>query len=237
VALTAVLALSPACKRSAPSGTKDPTVVVRDDVDALLLTWIDEKGEFHVEHKVGDVPPMGKDVVKVVDPNVEETAIGERIVVADLRKPNDDGTYPVSFMARTDFDGLALSRRKRFGKTLAGGAAAVASGAQDPNGTPPPRGADPASGSSAQADARPAVVIYGASWCGACHEAAAYLKRKGIPFVEKDIEEDGAAAREMQSKLQKSGLRGGSIPVIDVRGRVMVGFNPRAIEDALGRTL
>jgi hypothetical protein len=41
----------------------------------------------------------------------------------------------------------------------------------------------------------------------------------------------------MQSKLQKSGLRGGSIPVIDVRGRVMVGFNPRAIEDALGRTL
>jgi hypothetical protein len=41
----------------------------------------------------------------------------------------------------------------------------------------------------------------------------------------------------MQSKLAKSGLRGGSIPVIDVRGKVMVGFNPAEIDTALGAAL
>jgi glutaredoxin len=81
------------------------------------------------------------------------------------------------------------------------------------------------------------VVIYGAEWCGACHEAARYLRRKGIPYVDKDVEKDPAAAREMQQKLAKSGLHEGSIPVIDVRGKVMVGFNPAEIDAALGEPL
>ena len=79
------------------------------------------------------------------------------------------------------------------------------------------------------------MIIYGASWCGACHEAAAYLRRRGIPFVEKDIEEDRSAALEMKSKLQRNGLPGGSIPVLDVRGKILVGFSARAVEDALGK--
>jgi glutaredoxin len=79
------------------------------------------------------------------------------------------------------------------------------------------------------------VIIYGAEWCGACHQAAAYLRRKGIPFIEKDIEKDPQAAREMQGKLRSAGVRnGGSIPVIDVRGKVMVGFSPGAVDEALG---
>jgi glutaredoxin len=81
------------------------------------------------------------------------------------------------------------------------------------------------------------VIIYGASWCGACHEAVAYLKRKGIAFVEKDIEEDANAAREMQAKLARAGKRSGSIPVLDVRGKVMVGFNAREVDSALGEAL
>jgi glutaredoxin len=81
------------------------------------------------------------------------------------------------------------------------------------------------------------VVIYGAEWCGACHDAARYLRRKGIAYVEKDIETDPAAAKEMQQKLAKSGIRGGSIPVIDVRGKLMVGFNPGQLDAALGEAL
>jgi glutaredoxin len=81
------------------------------------------------------------------------------------------------------------------------------------------------------------VVIYGAEWCGACHDAARYLRRKGIPYVEKDIEKDPSAAHEMQTKLASRGLRAGSIPVIDVRGKVMVGFNPAEIDAALGEAL
>ena len=60
---------------------------------------------------------------------------------------------------------------------------------------------------------------------------------KGIPFVEKDVEKDPGAAREMQQKLAKNGLHAGSIPVIDVRGKVMVGFNPQEVDSALGQPL
>ena len=81
------------------------------------------------------------------------------------------------------------------------------------------------------------VVIYGAEWCGACHEAAKYLRSKGIAYVDKDVEKDPGAAAEMQQKLAKSGLHEGSIPVIDVRGKVMVGFNPAEIDAALGEAL
>lgn len=77
------------------------------------------------------------------------------------------------------------------------------------------------------------VIIYGASWCGPCHQAQAYLKKRGVPFVEKDIEDDPGAAAEMQKKLQRAGIRGGSIPVIDVKGKILVGFSPGAVDAAL----
>ncbi len=79
----------------------------------------------------------------------------------------------------------------------------------------------------------PDVIIYGAEWCGPCHQAAAFLTQRGVPFVEKDIEKDASAAREMQAKLAKSGQRGGSIPVLDVRGTIIVGFSAQAVSGAL----
>jgi hypothetical protein len=39
----------------------------------------------------------------------------------------------------------------------------------------------------------------------------------------------------MRAKLRAAGLSGGSIPVIDVRGRVLQGFSASAIESALGK--
>ena len=81
------------------------------------------------------------------------------------------------------------------------------------------------------------MIIYGASWCGPCHQAAAYLKKKGVAFVEHDIEQDSSSRHEMQAKLAKAGMRGGSIPVLDVRGHILVGFDARAVDQALGTTL
>ena len=81
------------------------------------------------------------------------------------------------------------------------------------------------------------VIIYGAEWCGACHEAMRYLRRKGVAYVEKDVEKDPSAEREMQEKLARNGLRAGSIPVLDVRGKVMIGFNPSEVDAALGEML
>jgi glutaredoxin len=230
-----------ACRRGhgspgqpAASDPGDPAAVVKDDTEGLLLTWIDDKGDFHVETKVADVPLVGRDAVRVVDPAKEETAAGDRVAVVDLRQARSDGTYPVRWMSRADFEQMAVARREKTGPTLAQTAApgAGAPAASDQGGAQD-RAQDPAGASTARAT----VIIYGAEWCGACHDAAKYLRRKGIAYIEKDVEKDPAAAREMQAKLAKNGLQAGSIPVIDVRGHVMVGFNPQQIDGALGKAL
>jgi glutaredoxin len=219
-----------ACKRNKPSAaaTDETSIVVRPESEGLLLTWIDDKGDFHVETRVPDVPMTGRDSVRVVDPNREETTRGDRIVVVDLRAAGPDGAYPVRTMSRSDFEALAVGRREKTGPTLGGGAPP-----ESPSGAAP---AGPDVG-AVKPSMHTTVVVYGAEWCGACHDAARYLRRKGIPYVEKDVEKDPAAQREMQAKLAKNGLRGGSIPVIDVHGKVMVGFNPADIEAALGEAL
>lgn len=223
-----VVAAAPACKRSQASTSREtpsPAVVVREESEGLLLTWIDDKGDFHVETRVADVPLTGRDMVRVVDPTKEDSTQGEAVVVVDLRQARPDGTFPVRAMTRASFEAVAVARREAKGPTMAS-AVAAASAAPPSSGEPP-----------ADTAPRATVVIYGASWCGACHEAARYLRRKGIPYVEKDVEADPSAAREMQQKLARNGLHGGSIPVIDVRGKVMVGFNPAEIDAALGTAL
>jgi glutaredoxin len=213
---------SPSAEASAVADAGAP-FVVKEDSQGLLLTWIDDKGDFHVEQKAADVPIVGRDAVRVVDPTRDESARVDTVEVADLRVASADGTYPVHTMSREAFDALAESRRAKSNhETLAMAAA-------------PDAGAAPSSGPTDLAVAgRPTVIIYGASWCGACHQAMAYFKKKGITFLEKDIEQDPQAASEMQAKLKRAGLRGGGIPVLDIRGRIMVGFEPHAVEEALG---
>lgn len=221
-----VLALG-ACKHSpAPSAGAQADAAapfaVRDDSQGLLLTWIDEKGDFHVEQKVADVPIVGRDAVRAVDPARADGVDGDSVYVADLRVANLDGTYPVHTMTRADFDALAVTRREKSDKpTLAAVMAREA-------------GAPPSQANEGTVVGRPSVIVYGASWCSACHQAMAYFKKKGITFIEKDIEKDAQAAEEMNGKLRRAGQRGGSIPVLDVRGRIMVGFDPQAVEEALG---
>jgi glutaredoxin len=87
--------------------------------------------------------------------------------------------------------------------------------------------------SEAVAQARSDVIIYGASWCGACRQAAGYLRKKGVPFVEKDIEKEPEARKEMLTKAQKQGVKTSGIPVIDVYGTLLGGFDPRRIDALL----
>jgi glutaredoxin len=77
------------------------------------------------------------------------------------------------------------------------------------------------------------VVIYGAQWCAACGAAADYLDRRGIPYVDKDIDHDDGAVVEMRATLAAAGFRDvDAVPVIDVRGTVTVGFFPCVVEAA-----
>lgn len=216
------------CKRKAEVAAEavPDAPSVNDKSEGLLLTWIDDKGEFHTEQRVTDVPGSGRDIVsvRVLDP-AKEGAGTDRLFLADLRTAQPDGTYPVRVATRAEFDDVAVARRAKSGIAVLAPKAAGA-GNDGGGGTDPQNPGDVAN--------RPAVIIYGASWCGPCHQAAAYLKQKGIAFVEHDIEQDRSADHEMRAKLAKAGVRGGSIPVLDVRGRILVGFDARAVDSALG---
>jgi glutaredoxin len=226
------------CKRKADASVEAvvEAPVVKDATEGLQLTWIDEKGEFHIEQRVADVPAVARDVVRVrvLDPVIEAPS-GDRVFVADLRNAGPDGSYPVRAVPRAEFEDVAVTRRSKSGSAVLAPKGA-ASGAGVALGSAAAGAASGGQGSTGDV-AAPAVVIYGASWCGPCHQAQAYLKKKGVPFVEYDIEQDSSRAREMQAKLAKAGMRGGSIPVLDVRGRILVGFDPRAVDQALGTAL
>jgi glutaredoxin len=99
---------------------------------------------------------------------------------------------------------------------------------------PAPGGAGPAPAPSAGGP--PVVTIYGTSWCGACRAARQYFTEKKIPFADKDIEQDANAAHELAEKAAKMGLPTDRVPVIDVRGRLLLGFDRARIEALLGQS-
>lgn len=80
------------------------------------------------------------------------------------------------------------------------------------------------------------VIMYSASWCGYCRKARKFLGEEGIAFTEKDIEKDKAAARELQSKAAKAGVQASGVPVFDVGGRILPGFDPDALLNAVRGT-
>jgi glutaredoxin len=57
-----------------------------------------------------------------------------------------------------------------------------------------------------------------------------YFTKNKIPYKEINVEEDEKAAEEM---IEKSGQMG--VPVIDIDGTIIVGFNKPAIEKALAK--
>ncbi len=72
------------------------------------------------------------------------------------------------------------------------------------------------------------VTIYSATWCAYCHAAKDYLDKMGVKYIERDIDAEPAAGIEA---VNKSGQRG--IPVLDINGEIIVGFDRLRIDAAL----
>ena len=72
------------------------------------------------------------------------------------------------------------------------------------------------------------VKVYSTKTCPWCHKAKEFLKEKGIKFEDIDVGADQKAAEEM---IKKSGQMG--VPVLDINGNIIVGFDREAIEKAL----
>lgn len=72
------------------------------------------------------------------------------------------------------------------------------------------------------------ITLYSADWCAFCHAAKDYLDKKSIKYTERNVEHDQAFAIEA---VQKSGQTG--IPVLDIDGTIIVGFDRPRIDAAL----
>jgi glutaredoxin len=208
-----------------PQAAELPPLEIKDDTPNLLLTWIDDQGDFHVVQKPADVPKESRDNVRVVVTTREE-GTGKLVYVSNMNEVTPAGSYRVKTMGRAAWDELGASKRKARLEALAPSAQPMPSDSA-------PSGAADANGAPKKAATGISATIYGASWCKPCHDTERYLKQRGVTVIHKDIEENEVAAAEMRQKLARAGRAGSSIPVIDLMGQILVGFSPMALDQAI----
>ena len=73
------------------------------------------------------------------------------------------------------------------------------------------------------------VIVFSTPTCTYCNAAKRYFRQQGIRFRDVDVSKDQAAARDM---VRRSGQQG--VPVIDIGGRIIVGFDRPKIDQLLG---
>lgn len=76
----------------------------------------------------------------------------------------------------------------------------------------------------------PQITIYSTSWCAFCHTEMQWLDKLGIPYVAKDVEADKEAYEELMSKV---GGNYQGVPVTDVAGDVILGFDRPKIQNSI----
>ena len=72
------------------------------------------------------------------------------------------------------------------------------------------------------------VKVYSTKFCPFCKMAKEFLKEKNIKFEDINVQENQQAAREM---IEKSGQVG--VPVIEIDGQMIIGFNLEQIKKLL----
>jgi len=75
----------------------------------------------------------------------------------------------------------------------------------------------------------PKVKIYSTPMCVYCVTLKKFLKEKGVEFKEIDVSIDERAAKEMVERSEQMG-----VPVVEIDGEMIVGFNKEKISKKLG---
>jgi glutaredoxin-like YruB-family protein len=76
---------------------------------------------------------------------------------------------------------------------------------------------------------QPRVIVFSTPTCSFCMAAKQYFRQKGVKYSDVDVSRDPAAARDM---VRRSGQMG--VPVIDIGGKIVVGFDRNKINQLLG---
>lgn len=200
----------PQAEDEAPHVAEAATPAVLDaDNDQFVLTYAGERGVFADAATIAAVPEEARARVGV---NVfgRKPPAGT-IWVTNLQEPLPDGHYALEAIPRDSFEEEVLGSGRSSAFEL-------------------PEGLE-AAGALAEREAP--VIVYKTSWCGVCKQVEKYLQRKGVEYIAKDIEKDRAAAAELQAKAKQAGVPTGSVPMIDVGGELLRGFDKRSLERLL----
>lgn len=222
-------ALAGGCRRSAPDRPSAPLPAAELEVlkdGRFLFTYVEPNGSFATTDKPEIIPEPVRKMVRVVDPGRIKTPDITDVYVVNVKDLLQSGKAAARPLSREVFETAAIAQ-------LAPGA----SSPRDPTKRRPPalaQNADSGLRSPPSAPGAPVVTVYGTSWCGACRAARQYLSDKKIPFADKDIEADPAAAAELAEKAEKAGIPADRVPVLDVRGRLLLGFDAARVEALLG---
>jgi glutaredoxin-like YruB-family protein len=73
------------------------------------------------------------------------------------------------------------------------------------------------------------VIVYSTPTCPYCIRAKQFLRENNVAFEDSDISTDRSKVEEM---MRKSGQMG--VPVLDIEGEIVVGFEKEKIKSALG---
>ena len=73
------------------------------------------------------------------------------------------------------------------------------------------------------------IIVYRTQTCPYCHLVEDFLKEHKLKFISIDVGEDQKAAEEMIKKSKQM-----SVPVIDVSGTIIIGFDKTALKKSLG---
>lgn len=222
--IAAAVALSACAKgaeepavQAAPAAIPQPPPIGDQAGSHTLRYFAVASGQLETVRTPAEVPAgaRGQVLVTYDDPTLQ----GPWLYVADLTQKQGEH-YPVRSMAREELEAQVAAARPKPQAPPAVDQAPVA--------------AAPAGSVAGATDQD--VVIFRTAWCGYCKKAAEYLKLKGVPFVEKDLEADPGARQDMLQRAQRSGFpanRLQGVPILSVKGKIIPGFDRNAIDRAL----
>lgn len=73
------------------------------------------------------------------------------------------------------------------------------------------------------------ITVYTTPTCVFCHALMAWLEKKDIEFEEKDLS-DGKVRKKLEEKYGREFM---SVPITEINGELIEGFNRPAIKRAL----
>ncbi len=202
-----------------PVGEQAPITFAFDA--EMGLEYADLAGHFRRADRMAAVPVASRHVVRVIDATVE-TAPGRHdrpVHVVNASRASGTAKLTTELMSRVELERRAL--------------AALPPGAASRVRIP---GAGPGLKSSVDW-AHGRIILYGTTWCGACSQAREFFRERGLDFVDRNVERDPEATAEMASKSAAVGVAADRVPVIDVRGKILVGFEQARLETLLGESL